>query len=77
LSRRLALGRPRHPIKEFEAVLRAAESQGWTILKAKKYFKMLCPCEDKHLKTMHLTPSNPMYLKNLLGYLIRVTCWEE
>lgn len=69
-------GRPKHPRKELEAVLRAAESQGWAIVKT-TYFKMRCPCEDKHAKTVHLTPSNPRYLMNLLGQLRRATCWKD
>lgn len=69
--------RPRHPKKELETILKMAEAQGWVVEKAKKYFKMKCPCEGLHAKTVHLTPSNPLYLKNLLGYLKRATCWKE
>lgn len=70
------MGRPKHQRKELEAVLKSAESQNWTVSKA-KYFKMRCPCPEQHTKTVHLTPSNPKYLKNLLGQLVRATCWKE
>jgi hypothetical protein len=69
--------RARHPRRELEAVLRAAESQNWIVKKSKKYFKMYCPCEDKHIKTVHLTPSSPKYRQDLLGQLRRATCWNE
>lgn len=71
------VARPRHPRKEIEAVLSVAEAQRWTVIKARKYFKMRCPCADKHAKTVHLSPSDPKYLQNLVGQLKRATCWRE
>lgn len=71
------MARPKHPVKELEVVLAAAEGQGWTVTKGRKYFKMLCGCADKHMKTVHLSPSNPHYLRNLIGQLGRATCWRE
>lgn len=38
---------------------------------------MKCPCPKKHLKTVHLSPSSPNYLKNLTMQLKRATCWKE
>ncbi len=38
---------------------------------------MKCPCPDMHLKTVHLTPSDPNYVRNLVGQLRRATCWED
>lgn len=67
--------RPKHPDKDLEAVLRSAEKQGWKIEK-RKYFKMKCPC-GKHIKTVHMTPSNPKYCRELIQQLERATCWEE
>jgi hypothetical protein len=69
--------RPRHPIKELEKVLRDALSQGWRVDRDKKYFKLRCPCEAKHFKTVHLSPSDPHYERNLRGYLRGRTCWKE
>ncbi len=71
------MARPRHPNKELEAVLRDAESRRWRGERRKKYYKMYCPCADKHFKTVKLTPSGANYLKDLLGQLRRATCWEE
>lgn len=70
-------GRPRHPTKEFEHLLDGAEDQGWTVERGAKYFKMKCPCEAKHMKWMHITPSDPNYLLNLRKKLARDTCWED
>ncbi|WP_131765146.1 MULTISPECIES: hypothetical protein [Protofrankia] len=69
--------RPRHPIKELEAVLRSAEKQGWKVDRGKGYFKMFCTCGELHKKFVHLTPSDPNYEKNLRGYLKSRTCWKE
>lgn len=69
--------RPRHPIKELEAVLRAGEAQGWRVTKGSAYYRMFCPCPDKHYKWVHLTPSSSRYLLKLKGYLKTATCWKE
>jgi hypothetical protein len=45
-------------------------------VKPGKYFKLYCPCPDKHLQTVHLTPSDPNYERNVRGLLGRETCWE-
>jgi hypothetical protein len=37
---------------------------------------MWCLCPAKHMKTVHLTPSDPNYVRNLLGQLKRATCWK-
>lgn len=68
--------RPRHQRRELEDVLRDLEAKGWRVVKGRKYFKAYCPCPMQHLKTVHLTPSNSNYQKNLLGELRRATCWE-
>lgn len=70
------MGRPKHQRPELEAVLRAAEQQGWRVVKG-RYFKMYCPCVDKHIKTVKLTPSGANYRQNLIGQLLRSTCWRE
>ncbi len=69
--------RPRHPDKHLEALLREAEGKGWRVEKG-TYYKMYCPdpCRQ-HLKTVHLTPSNPQYERQLRNYLRRETCWEQ
>lgn len=68
--------RPKHPTKEYEAILRAAEAQGWTVVRGAKYFKLKCPCEDRDMKMMAITPSNPRYLLNFVKKLARDTCWK-
>ena len=68
--------RPKHSTNEIESVLREAERKGWRIDGGgNSYFKMKCPCPNKHLKTVHLTPQQN-YAKNLRRYLKRQTCWE-
>ncbi|WP_175648254.1 hypothetical protein [Protofrankia sp. BMG5.30] len=44
--------------------------------RAKRYYKMFCPCDKKHMKVVHPTPSDPDYRRNLIGQLKRATCWE-
>ncbi|WDZ89942.1 hypothetical protein [Nocardiopsis sp. HUAS JQ3] len=69
--------RPRHPNKDLESALRAAEARQWRVERRKKYYKMYCPCPEKHFKTVKLTLSGANHLKDLLGQLRRATCWEE
>lgn len=62
--------------KELEGIRREAERRGWRVDRGKRYYKMWCPC-GKHMKTVKLTPSDPNYVKNLLGQLRRATCWDD
>lgn len=60
------------------AALRAeAQQHGWRVERRKRYYKMFCPCPGKHMKTMHLTPSDPLYELNLRKWLERQPCWGE
>jgi hypothetical protein len=68
--------RQRHPIKELETVLRDAEARGWRVERG-GYFMMKCPCTERHMKTVHLTPSNPNYERNLRAWLARCSCWKD
>lgn len=61
--------------KELKAIRKEAEQQGWRVVRGKKW-KMYCPCPDKHIKNMSLTPSGVNYVTNLLGELRRATCWK-
>lgn len=70
-------GRPKHQTKEFEALLREAEAKGWRILKAKGYFKCLCPCADKDKLSVALTPSGARTLKNTQMKFRRTSCWGK
>lgn len=69
--------RPRHPTKELEVLLRAAEAHGWRVVRARKYYEAYCPCDDLHIKVVHLTPSGRMYATNLRGWFERQACWQE
>lgn len=70
------MARPRHTDKDIEAFLRKLEAQDWVVEKGKKYYKARCPCGD-HQKTIHVSPSNPNYLKNTSKLVARETCWED
>jgi len=70
------VGRPKHPRKELETLLKEAEIKAWRVVKGSRYFKMYCPCAEQHWTTVHLTPSDPNYERNLRGLLRRETCWE-
>lgn len=67
--------RPKHPTKELEAILKEAESRGWSFTKGKRYYKGRCSCEGKHLHTVKLTPSDPKYPLNLRKWFER-NCWK-
>jgi hypothetical protein len=69
--------RPKHPTKEIEALLRSLERDEWRVEKRGKYFKAYCgrTCRQ-HMKSIHITPSDPRYLQNLMGWLKRETCWK-
>lgn len=68
--------RPRHPKKDIEQVMRAAEARGWRFTKGRKYYKAYCPCGE-HLHTVHLTPSDPWYVVHLKYRLARTGCWDR
>lgn len=68
--------RPRHPNKNLEALLKEAERRVWGVLKGGRYFKIRCPCGE-HQRTVHITPSDPNYERNLRGWLKRTGCWED
>lgn len=70
--------RPKHPKPSLERVLREAEAKGWRVTKRpNRYFKMKCPCDLRHIKTVKLSPSNPYYERQLRGELSRKTCWDD
>ncbi|MHB1713088.1 MAG: hypothetical protein ACYCV7_17150, partial [Acidimicrobiales bacterium] len=57
--------RRRHPKKELEEILAEAEARGWRVESRTGYFKLKCSCDEKHYKTVHYSPSDPNYGKNL------------
>jgi hypothetical protein len=72
------LARHKHRRPDLEEILRQAERQNWTIKGGgDKYFKMYCPCREKHKKSVHCTPSGANYTRNLLAELKRKTCWKD
>ena len=68
--------RPRHPIKEWEALIRRAEAAGWRTTRGKKYFLIWCPCGQHH-RSIPLTPSVGGTLRNVTKWLERQPCWKE
>ncbi len=65
--------RPKHPIKDLEALLKEAERKGWQVKKT-VYYRLRCPC-GKHQTWIHLTPSNPRYVQEKRQKLQRTGCW--
>ena len=44
--------------------------------KGSVYFQALCACGKRHAKwSIHLTPSNPNYAKDLQAWFRRQECW--
>ena len=59
--------------QDFRDTIRWLEERGWEIdMERKGYPLARCPC-GQHLKTIHRTPSNPAYWKNLRKHVER-TC---
>jgi hypothetical protein len=72
------MARPKHTDKDIENLLKQSEKREWRITGGgRRYFKMKCPCADKHLKMVHCSPSNPNYLRNLTNWLDKRTCWDK
>ncbi|GAA4574420.1 hypothetical protein GCM10023193_70630 [Planotetraspora kaengkrachanensis] len=69
---------PKHPDKEIRKLLEEAEDQGWEVKPppGRGYWKIMCPCADKHWSTVKISPSNPKYLNELRKKLKRETCWK-
>lgn len=69
--------RPRHPKPELEALIRQAEALGWRVTREKKYYKALCPCPGKCMETIHITPSDPNYVRNKHNKMSKCETWKE
>jgi hypothetical protein len=67
---------PTHPVKELQEVLIELDENGWRVEKGKGYYKTYCPCSEKHKKTVHLSPSNPNYRRDLVNWLSRQPCYN-
>lgn len=61
--------------KDIEALLGEYHAAGWSIQDPPKYYRVQCPC-GSHQRWIHLTPSDPNYVKNALGWLYRQPCYE-
>lgn len=72
----VSLNRPRHPKKDLEAVCQTAEAAGWQIMRGTGYFKAYCPC-GLHKRTLHLSPSDPNYARNVAHWFRRQPCWPK
>lgn len=70
-------GRPRHQVKEFEALLRRVEAAGWRVTRGKNYYHAWCPCDKKHHRSVPLTPSVSRTLLNTTRWFERQDCWKE
>jgi hypothetical protein len=69
--------RPRHPDKELEQVLKDAKARNWLVICKQGYYKMFCPCPEKHKKNVALTPSGAYYVNHLRQWLQHYTCWDK
>ncbi|GAA4855589.1 hypothetical protein [Saccharopolyspora cebuensis] len=63
----------KHPRKDMEKVLEIFHQNGWRVEDPPKYYRVKCPCGD-HQRSIHLTPSNPKYGEQALGWLYRQVC---
>ena len=60
-----------------EAVFWAAEDRRWRVEKGKKYFKMWCPCPEKHWKDGQADAVRRELHSQPARQLRRATCWES
>jgi hypothetical protein len=65
-----------HHNKELQRLLMELHFAGWRIKDPPKYYKALCPCPAGHMKTIHLTPSDPYYENKVRQYLKNHTCFR-
>ncbi|MXW61269.1 MAG: hypothetical protein F4Y27_01370 [Acidimicrobiaceae bacterium] len=68
--------RSRHPAKDFEALLRAAEKQGWRVKRGKGYFRALCSESCECSLSIVLTPSSSRTLVNTRKRFERCSGWR-
>jgi hypothetical protein len=66
----------KHPKSGGQRALNLLAAAGWTILDTPKYYKALCPCGE-HKRWVHLSPSNPRYWNELIGWARRLPCWQD
>jgi len=52
-----------HPKTEGRKLLRDGQRQGWKVERGGKYFKMYCPCPDKHKATNTFDSIEPELLE--------------
>jgi hypothetical protein len=64
--------------KDIESLLLSLKRQSWRVQPRTRtgYYKVYCPC-GAHLKTVHISPGDRRYLRNLMGWLKRSGCWKE
>ena len=67
----------KHPKKDLEDVLEEFARHGWRIENPPRYYTVKCPCPDRHMRQIHLTPSNPRYANNALAWLRSLPCYRE
>jgi hypothetical protein len=72
-----APNRPKHPVKELEALLKDVENQDWRVDKKQRYFRIRCSSDCKCMRWVHLTPSSGTYEKDIRAWLKRRPCWRE
>ncbi|CQD10571.1 hypothetical protein BN000_02181 [Mycobacterium europaeum] len=63
--------------KDVNAVVEEITAHDWVEVTGRKgYRKFRCPC-GSHQKTIHKSPSDPNYFRNLRGWFHRQSCWKE
>jgi hypothetical protein len=70
---------PRHPDKHLRALCDALDARGWRITHTKgaAYFKAWCPCPERHMTMIHMTPDR-FYLNHKMQWLDHhVSCWKQ
>lgn len=63
--------------KNIEPVLEEFDRMGWRIEDPPTYYTVKCPCPARHMRQIHLTPSDPRYPTNALSWLRSCSCTKE
>jgi hypothetical protein len=60
--------------RDIEALLTEYRDAGWRVTRKQKYYRVQCP-RGQHQRWIHLTPSDPNYIRNALSWLHHQTCY--
>jgi len=67
----------KHPKPDLQQLLIDLDAEKWRIVDPPTYYKVLCPCPQKHKTWVHLTPKNRDYAQQKRTYLSTHACFNK